>query len=136
MREQGWTILRLDAPMTRHDAAMTRFGQWWQRCRRAGHTYAQGVVLHGKSPERYRVPELRRTLMWGVALPVLACLGGVLISPWALLILLAYPLQVLRMRARGLPLAQAIFLGLGKLPETQGALGYWLWRRKTLIEYK
>ena len=27
----GWRILRVDAEMTLHDAAMTRFGQWWRR---------------------------------------------------------------------------------------------------------
>ena len=63
MRAAGWRILRLDAEMTLHDAAMTRMAQWWQRARRAGHTYAEGVALHGSAPERYRVAELRRTLL-------------------------------------------------------------------------
>ena len=31
LRAAGWRIWRLDAEMTLHDAAMTRFGQWWQR---------------------------------------------------------------------------------------------------------
>jgi GT2 family glycosyltransferase len=29
LRQRGWKILRVDAEMTLHDAAMTRFGQWW-----------------------------------------------------------------------------------------------------------
>ena len=29
--QAGWTIFRVDAEMTRHDLAMTRFGQWWRR---------------------------------------------------------------------------------------------------------
>lgn len=136
MRAEGWRILRLDVDMTRHDAAMTRFGQWWQRSRRAGHTYAQGAALHGKSPERYLVRQLWRTVLWGAALPLSALLGAVLVSPWALLLLLAYPVQVLRLRLRGTPATQGVFLMLGKLPEVQGVLGYWLWQRKTLIEYK
>lgn len=136
MRAKGWRILRLDAPMTLHDAAMTRFGQWWQRSRRTGHTYAQGAALHGKSPEAYRVHERRRTLLWGLVLPGLALLGAALVSPVMLLVLLAYPLQVLRLSLRGTPPAQAFFLVLSKFPEIQGALGYWFWRRKTLIEYK
>lgn len=136
MRALGWKIRRLDLPMTRHDADMTRFGQWWQRNRRAGHTYAQGVALHGKTPERYKVTELRRTVIWGLILPLATLLGAVLISPWLLLLLAAYPLQMLRLYLRGTPAIEAFFLVLGKLPEVQGAFGYWLWKRKTLIEYK
>ncbi|MEM8946045.1 MAG: glycosyltransferase [Planctomycetota bacterium] len=37
MRDCGWTIQRMAADMTRHDAAMTSFGQWWQRQIRTGY---------------------------------------------------------------------------------------------------
>jgi GT2 family glycosyltransferase len=30
LREQGWKVWRLDTAMAVHDAAMTRFGQWWR----------------------------------------------------------------------------------------------------------
>lgn len=140
MRQEGWRIRRLDAEMTLHDAAMTRVSQWWQRNRRAGHAYAEGAALHGREPEGYRVAETRRALLWGAVLPVLAVLGAVLVSPWALVLLLAYPAQVLRLRARGETWERAIFLTLGKLPEAQGALGYLLGRitgrKRGLIEYK
>lgn len=140
MRQKGWRIRRIDAEMTLHDAAMTRIGQWWQRCKRAGHTWAEGVALHGHEPERYRTGELRRTLIWGAGLPVLALLGAVLVSPWALLLLLAWPLQILRLTTRGMPWDRATFLVFGKLPEVHGVFGYWLGRlsgrRRTLIEYK
>jgi GT2 family glycosyltransferase len=140
MRAQGWRILRIAAAMTYHDAAMTRLSQWWQRNRRAGHTYAEGAALHGTSPERYRVAELRRTLLWGAVLPGAILLLALTSSPWWLLGLLLYPAQVLRMTLRGQPLTQALFLVAGKLPEAQGALGYALGRilrrRRTLIEYK
>jgi GT2 family glycosyltransferase len=33
IRAAGWTIERIDAAMTVHDAAMTRAGQWWKRAR-------------------------------------------------------------------------------------------------------
>ncbi|MAY86051.1 MAG: glycosyl transferase [Pseudooceanicola sp.] len=140
MRALGWRIRRLDAEMTLHDAAMTRVSQWWQRSRRAGHTYAEGAALHGNSPERYRRRELARTLIWGLALPLAALLGGLLISPWAFALLLLYPLQVVRMAARGTDPARALFTVLGKFPELQGVLGYWAGRlsgkRRRLIEYK
>ena len=43
LRQAGWKIWRLDAEMTCHDAAMTRFGQWWKRAVRSGYGYAQGA---------------------------------------------------------------------------------------------
>ena len=35
-RRDGWAILRIDAEMTLHDMAMTRFAQWWRRSVRPG----------------------------------------------------------------------------------------------------
>ena len=140
MRAKGWRILRIDAEMTWHDAAMTRFGQWWKRNRRAGHAFAENATLHGKSPERFRVAQTRSLLLWGAVLPLLALLGALLVSPLALLLLLAWPLQAVRMAARGMPLDRAWFIVIGKLPEAQGALGFF-WGRLTskqsaIIEYK
>ncbi|WP_371060684.1 glycosyltransferase family 2 protein [Rhodosalinus sp. 5P4] len=139
LRAEGWQIWRLDAEMALHDAAMTRFGQWWQRTRRGGYAFAEGVALHGAPPERHCVAPLRRIVAWGLVLPLATVLGA-LVSPWALLLLLAWPAQVVRLRLRGRPWYQAVFLTLSKLPEAQGALTYW-WRRLTrararLIEYK
>src|SRR5204862_2670135 len=53
LREAGWRIRRLDHDMTIHDARMTRFGQWWKRMVRSGHAYAEGMAMHGLSPEPY-----------------------------------------------------------------------------------
>lgn len=140
MRARGWRILRVDAEMTWHDAALTRFAQWWQRNRRAGHAYAESAALHGGSPERFRGAETRRALIWGAGLPLLALLGALLVSPWALLLVLLWPLQALRLAARGMEPERAWFLTLGKLAEAQGVLGYHLGRltnrRRGLIEYK
>jgi len=139
MRAKGWRIRRIDAEMTWHDAAMTRAGQWWQRNRRAGHAFAEAMALHGAKPERFRVSETRKVMLWGLALP-LATLVGLVITRWSLLLLLAYPAQVLRLRAKGFPADRALFLTLGRFPEAQGALDYW-WarlsgRKRGLIEYK
>ena len=65
LRAKGWKIWRLDAEMTLHDAAMTRFGQWWRRNVRAGFAYAEGVRLHGAPPERHWVREWRSAWFWG-----------------------------------------------------------------------
>ena len=80
----------------------------------------------------------RRALVWGVALPLLALLGA-FATPWALLLFLAYPAQIIRLASRDGWL-QGLFLTMGKFAEAQGALSY-LWRRligaqARLIEYK
>jgi len=41
LRGEGFEILHIDAPMTRHDLAITRFSQYWKRAVRAGYAYAQ-----------------------------------------------------------------------------------------------
>ena len=140
MRQKGWRISRIDTEMTWHDAALTRMGQWWQRNRRAGHAFAEAAALHGAGDERFRVPETRKVVIWGLALPLLILLSAVAITPWALGIFLAYPAQVLRLTARGLPFDRAFFLVLGRFPEAQGVIDYWrarlAGRKRGLIEYK
>lgn len=140
LRAAGWQVWRLDAEMTLHDAAMTRFSQWWKRARRAGHAAAEGMAMHGAPPERHGVAQVRRALIWGALLPLLVLAGLVLFGPWALLLLLIYPAQVLRLSAKGFGGEQAVFLTLGKFAETAGILEF-LTRRvfhrpAGLIEYK
>lgn len=139
LRDAGWTIRRLDAEMTLHDAALTRFGQWWKRHRRGGYAFAEGAALHGKSPHRHWVRPTLRALLWGFALPLAVLAGGVVLGPWALLGLAAYPLQMLRL-ARKEGREVALFLVLSKFPEALGALEYILGRlrgrQRGLIEYK
>jgi GT2 family glycosyltransferase len=138
LRAARWQVWRIDQEMTLHDAAMTKVGQWWKRTRRGGHAFAEGAALHGAPPERHWVAETRRAILWGVLLPVGTVLGA-LISPWALLLLLLYPLQMLKL-SRRYGLERGVFMVLAKLPEALGVLQYWgnrLRRRKAgLIEYK
>lgn len=143
LRAKGWEVWRLDHEMTLHDAAMIRFSQWWKRARRGGHAYAEGVALHGARPERHSVAGLRRAVVWGLVLPLVTA-GGVLVTPWSLLLVLAWPAQVARLAAREqfsrLGWERAFFLTLGKFPEAFGVLEY-IWRRlmkrpSGLIEYK
>ncbi len=141
MRQKGWRIRRIDAEMTRHDAALTSFGQWWRRITRGGHAYAEVSALHRGGPERFYQKEVRRALIWGGVLPLVAVLGVLVLSPWFLLILLAWPLQVVRLvLLKNQSLFQAFFLTLAKPAETQGIMIYWLrrmaGRQGKLIEYK
>ncbi len=144
LRAAGWEVWRLDAEMALHDAAMTRFSQWWRRARRAGHAFAEGVALHGGYPERHCVRQVRSALAWGLALPATA-LAGSLLTPWVLALLAAYPTQVLRLALRNEPdrrdtWEHAFFLVLAKFPEALGVLEYHarhlIRRPRGLIEYK
>jgi len=143
LRRTGWQVWRIDAEMTLHDAAMTRFSQWWRRSQRAGHAFAEGAALHGAGPERHWVAETRRAVSWGPGL-ALATLVAPAIHPAGLLVALVWPLQVARLARRwGNTRAareRAVFSVLGKLPEGLGVLGYWAGRltgrRRGLIEYK
>ena len=100
MRAAGWRIWRLDTHMTVHDAAMTRFAQWWRRSVRSGYVYAQGADLHGAPPELHLVWESRRAWFWGIGVPLI-CLGsGLAFGPFGWLAWLIYPLQVIRQTKR------------------------------------
>jgi GT2 family glycosyltransferase len=145
LRAAGSRIWRLDAEMTLHDAAITRFGQWWKRTLRGGYAFAEGSLLHGAPPERHWVAESRRAWLWGLGIPLLTLLAIPLFGAYAATLLLAYPLQWLRLATanntsanyRGL---RALFLILSKFPEAVGQLTYFYRRllgaRGRLIEYK
>lgn len=145
LRAKGWKVWRLDAEMTLHDAAMTRFSQWWRRSLRAGHAYAEGAYLHGQPPERHWLRESRRAWLWGLGIPVVIVLACLLLGGWGLLLLAVYPLQAVRLARRGGKSVrenwlQAVFLVLGKFPEMLGQLKFLRHRiaagKSTLIEYK
>lgn len=149
LRAAGWTVHRIDREMTLHDAAMTRFGQFWKRSKRAGHAYAEGASLHGRGPDRHGVRGTRSALVWGLALPLLA----VVLAWWTLGLSLAafvilYGVQAWRVRnaqrRRGRSPRDARLVGLfTMLAKPAQAVGVLLfWRRRlfrqhaTLIEYK
>lgn len=128
LRHAGHRIWRLSDEMALHDIAMTRFSQWWRRMRRGGHAFAELAHLHGQGPERFRVAETRRALIWGAGLPAAALGLALLVSPWFLCLLLAWPAQVVRLRLSGLSWTRAGFLTLAKLAEAQGVADYWIAR--------
>ena len=139
LRAAGWQVWRLDAEMTLHDADLTRFSQWWKRNKRAGFAFAEGAAMHGDPPERHGVQSTRSALFWGAALPAFV-LVACLVTPWALLFCLIWPLQVVRLGLRDGDWTRAAFLTMGKFPEAQGALSYGWGRLRgvqgKLIEYK
>ena len=140
LRQAGWRIRRIDRDMTRHDAAMTRFSQWWRRAVRGGYAYALGYAMHGAAPERHKAADVRRIALWGIVLPLAVLAAAFALGPWALLALLVYPLQVLRLARRDGDLAHALFNTLGKFAEAQGMLRFLrdrlAGRTPQIIEYK
>jgi hypothetical protein len=145
LRACGWRVWRLDAEMTLHDAAMTRFGQWWVRSVRTGYAYAEGAHLHGTPPEHYGVKEMRSNWFWGFAIPIAALGLAFLADARGLLLLALYPAQIARLTLTGTGawpsnLLRATFLVLGKFPEAIGQLKFLahriLRRQGRLIEYK
>lgn len=155
MRQKGWRIRRIDAEMTLHDAAMHRFGQWWQRARRGGHAFAELAWRHGSAGDPQWRRQTASILVWGLlaVAGILALIVGSLLLNVALLaigtgVLLLYALQVTRLtikRMRGgegpnRAFVIAFFLMLGKIPQLQGVFDYHRKRltggQSRLIEYK
>jgi GT2 family glycosyltransferase len=149
LRQAGYRLLRLEGPMTIHDADMHRFSEWWKRTVRGGHGYAEAAHLYAKGSERHWAKQVRSNWLWGVALPL-----AILIPAWpsyglSLLGLLLYPLQGWRVargrrKAMGEPARDtrlyALFILLSKFPMAWGQALFWVnrWRGKhaTLIQYK
>jgi len=144
IRAAGWRVWRLDAEMTLHDAAMSRFGQFWQRAKRAGHAFAEGAHMHGNAPEYHNVTETRRALLWGVAIPAVIICATLLFGLWALCLALIYPAQVNRLALKDGghqdAWVRAGLLTIGKFAESWGIItfykGKYLGQRARLIEYK
>lgn len=145
LRARGWKVWRLADEMTLHDAAMTRFGQWWRRTLRGGYAFAEGAFLHGAPPERHWRRESRRAWFWGLLIPLMTLITSLVIGWSGLLLLLVYPLQVVRLARRGDGASGnnwvlAFFLVLGKFPEMLGQVKFLLNRfgagKSALIEYK
>jgi len=67
LRRAGWNVRRIDCEMTRHDAALTRFSEWWRRAVRAGYAYADLYARH-----RYWGREVRSILFYALLVPLLA----------------------------------------------------------------
>ena len=125
-RQNGWKIRRLDVEMTLHDAAITKFSQWFKRTMRSGYAFTLGYSIHGQSKERYWAKECRSIALWGVLAPGIFLLG-MLFNPLFCLMLVLYPIQIIRVFSRATTLNMSGFLWasgivLGKVPEAIGQI--------------
>lgn len=148
IRDQSATILCLDEPMILHDIGMTRFSQYWRRCIRTGHAYAE---VGARYPRLHSWRRTRRHNILHVSLAALALTSSCLLrSPWPLIvwltfILLAVSRNALRCRERVGSLGSAWLYSFhhyfAKLPTVVGQCNYWLRRiarraPQPLIEFR
>jgi len=161
----GLSIMRLDEPMTTHDADMHKFTQWWLRSIRCGHAYAQGYDLQRNNRVSGRACYKRRqvlsSLFYGIAVPALFLLFGsmliaVKLPPVSIIVIYSTMLFLLSLYIRliqksawvkmrlGNSLRQCFrygsFVALAKFPEAQGVLKYYknklLGKTAGIIEYR
>lgn len=144
LRRLNWKILRIDAEMTLHDAAITRFGQWWRRSVRAGHAFAEVSWMYRRSSDQIWKASTRRAVLWSTLLPVTVLLA-LLLGPGALVLLLAYPAQAARLALKSgwkdrRHWQAGVLSVLGKFAEMDGIIRFHLRRLQRrssqLIEYK
>jgi len=149
LRAGGWRVWFLDEVLTLHDAAMTRFGQWWKRSKRSGYGTMQRAWLCRSVPGVAEIREVAGTWLWAAFVPGAIVFLAVSGSAWALWLPLVYPLQVGRLALMADPRGAsswrdrcwyATFIVLAKFPKLLGQLECltvrWLRRHPQLIEYK
>jgi glycosyltransferase involved in cell wall biosynthesis len=144
IRDRGWKVWRLDAEMTRHDAAMARFRQWWRRAVRSGYGEAEIAKLHPMVGAEREKKEVARAVIWAGVIPLII-VAATFLRPVALAGIAVYPLQVGRIAIRrGVSKtdswAYALFMTIAKFAQLQGNLRFWWhsWRKTAAkpIEYK
>jgi hypothetical protein len=143
LRARGWSVQRIDAEMTLHDADMTRFRQWWLRGIRSGYGYAQVWNATRRSQFRLYGRELARAIAWSVAVPLAAVAAALAHVPSGPFVLLLYPLQIVRLAfARGASEPLSWWYGslivLSKFAEAFGAARFYTVgrRKRVVIDYK
>lgn len=146
LRRCGLQIVRIDAPMASHDAAMHSFGQWWRRAMRSGYGLADACWTQR---DRVHLRRLGSLALWGLVLPAAALAAAVVRLPLvSAAVGLLYAVQFGRLYCRQVRAGQrprgaaiyAFFTLLSKFGELTGAakwLGCAARRRPAgIIEYK
>ena len=136
LRRAGWQIWRLDAPMTRHDAAIHHLSQWMRRAARSGFGYVQAWKATAGAEDQLYGREIRSAIAWAIVLPLTVITAAVLTGePLVLLAIPAlYGLQIARIASRkGLSSSYAwkyaALVMTAKLGEAWGVLKYYLFSR-------
>lgn len=155
LRAKGWRLARIDAEMTTHDAAISRFSQWWKRQVRNGYGIYDVATRFPEQDLPSQRRQVKNTRRWGLHYPValiviplvLGFFSKGLAAAAAVVLLAVVPFQLARMTAAILPktrstslaLAHAGLTLLSAFPTLQGQVRYRKDRRmgaQRLIEYK
>lgn len=145
LQEAGGRVVRVDRPMTRHDADIRHFSQWWSRSVRCGHAYAE-IASRRREKGTFR-RNVRSTLLWGLVLPLAALVTAFTSPPGFLVVLAIFALQVARIGRRmdpgRFPPAHRLLWGvscvISQMPKLQGMLRFARDRGRggpRIIEYK
>jgi GT2 family glycosyltransferase len=148
MKDAGWECYRLPIEMTLHDIRMTRFGQYWKRCVRAGHAYAEVAWRRRRGSRSDRARSVASIALYAFVLPAAAI--AALVAWWPAVVLPAFMylrlviVVSLRTRRRRLPfglsLANGVLTLVGKYAAMVGVLrflfGALSGRRSSIIEYQ
>lgn len=154
MRAQGYVILHIDHPMTRHDLHITHWSQYWKHGRRAGYAYAQISDRFRSTEGAFWQADARRGLILGCFWPLLFVVALVVgiyhgylplaISLWLGLFLVASVRSAWKARWKSDNAITLFLYGIhshlqhipilfGQLQYTQDKRGN---RQRQLIEYK
>ena len=132
LRANGHRIWRIDQPMSLHDAAIIHTSQFYARSRRAGFGLMQYLVDAKRHDTSTGGEIVSRAFFWSLLLPSATLAGIFSFGPTALMLLLAYPLQIIRyafrlsktVYSRREALEVALLSMLGKFAEFQGSVEF------------
>ena len=149
MRSLGWRIEHIDAPMTLHDLAITRFSQYWRRSQRAGYAFASVSARFKNTPDPFWSSDASRNrtrgMFWLLSPIVALILSLVLRAPWPvalwIVLLFAAALRTAwQNRWKGAPWTTLVLYGfhshLQQVPIFWGQLQYLKNGNQALMEYK
>ena len=153
MIELGYRILHVDRPMTRHDLAMTQFGQYWRRATRAGHAFAEVSERFRRTENPFWLEEARRNRLRALALLGMGLVGVVasvvLLSAWPIMLMVGMILLLSlrsswKARSKSSDTLALLLYGVHsqvqQVPIFMGQMQFWRnrrsGRRSGLVEYK
>ncbi len=158
IRGRGYHVFQVDMPMITAHAKKKGPISWMRQAVDNGFEYAFSSAIHGAPPERYRVTEMRRAILWGAAFPFIVVLTALCVSILVYIILpYSVPLVAAAMIFIGgliVYILKAVILHLTKpktqqttwlksfsdtaahFPEFLGVLKYRRWRRKHVTQLK
>jgi len=148
LRQRQWTVARIDAEMTLHDANIQHFSQWWRRMVRSGYACAERHWTHRSAMRADRDHSLRSILQWTLIIPLAALMFVWVTWGASLTLFLLYALLWKRVRGHRLRAGDsandaqlyANYCIVGKFAEVLGVMQFWgdrvLGRKSLVIEYK